>query len=493
MFYSFCLLSRMFYVHILMFLCCRSQDVPFFPVTSSGSALFVVASNFISNQSFTADFSTVKPGCSVVSTETVGNYNLLRDNFQKQCSWTVNPQLMKGSVLLKLESVNLCPKETVTLYQGLSESGTIKLATLTNKDNKKVVPLFSSPAKSGIKVVVNQNGANCSQNTTSKTVISAYYSIKAKDCTGILSTPNGEITSPEFPNQYPLNSRCTWKTPLLNKKVFYFSLNQMQLNNIHYLNISMLKNSTPKQLVSYTGKTLPPDFLVSLINKTVIVNFDATSNGLGKKITTTDQGFDMSYRYLDCGGYFTQSTGKFGIPKASTANTECIWIVKLPKTGANQTTNIVSFNLTSSSMAAVKKNVVIRDGGSVRDNMLIFNTTKDGVKSILSRTNFLWVKYTFKKEDSNMAASGFTFNLEYKTYNWKCNGVDDCGDNTDEQNCAKGGETKEEGVKVYIVVIVALLCFAIGVVLTIILPAIYKRIRYPNYSQLKDMMEPSVA
>lgn len=47
-------------------------------------------------------------------------------------------------------------------------------------------------------------------------------------------------------------------------------------------------------------------------------------------------------------------------------------------------------------------------------------------------------------------------------------------------------------VKTYLVVIIALMSFAFGVVLTIVIPAVYKRCRYPNYRHLQDLMEPSV-
>lgn len=42
-------------------------------------------------------------------------------------------------------------------------------------------------------------------------------------------------------------------------------------------------------------------------------------------------------------------------------------------------------------------------------------------------------------------------------------------------------------VKSYVVAIVAIVCFALGIGIAIAGPALYKRVRYPNYSHLQDM------
>ncbi|XP_072014326.1 uncharacterized protein [Amphiura filiformis] len=68
---------------------------------------------------------------------------------------------------------------------------------------------------------------------------------------------------------------------------------------------------------------------------------------------------------------------------------------------------------------------------------------------MLSRTNKVFVSYVFKSDDTNLQA-GFPFKMKYTTYtcdrqcnnglclhpSWWCDGLDQCGDNTDEIGCS---------------------------------------------------------
>ena len=48
----------------------------------------------------------------------------------------------------------------------------------------------------------------------------------------------------------------------------------------------------------------------------------------------------------ECGGLVTLSNGSVGVPEGMPSGEACIWVISLPRSGANNSTNIIEFTLT---------------------------------------------------------------------------------------------------------------------------------------------------
>jgi len=48
-------------------------------------------------------------------------------------------------------------------------------------------------------------------------------------------------------------------------------------------------------------------------------------------------------------------------------------------------------------------------------------------------------------------------------------------------------------VKIWLAAVIGVVAFLVGVVLAIVIPALYKRCKYPNYTQLKEAMDPAIS
>ncbi|KAL5012427.1 hypothetical protein ScPMuIL_010978 [Solemya velum] len=224
-----------------------------------------------------------------------------------------------------------------------------------------------------------------------------------------------------------------------------------------------------------------------------------------KNMSLPGHGFDISYKLLGCGGNLTEANKTLSTPnypKPAPSGTDCIWILTMPPP-VKDTNNIISFNLTLKGVPGDA--LQIRDGGSVRSNLIMVNKTGTG---ILSRTNKLWIRYTTSPKKAN---DGVSFQINFSKHScdkkhqcdnglclhpeWRCNGVDDCGDNTDERNCTAPmpKPKKQTGVvKSYWVAIVFFVALILGVALAILVPKFMKRFRNKNYNRFDDM-GPSVA
>ncbi|KAI0241569.1 hypothetical protein LSAT2_023597 [Lamellibrachia satsuma] len=157
----------------------------------------------------------------------------------------------------------------------------------------------------------------------------------------------------------------------------------------------------------------------------------------------------------------------------------------------------------AATLDAVTFNTIeIRDGASTLSQAIPVSM-KAGKKMQYSRTSQLWIRYTYRKTKKH---KGFAFKLTYKTYDcdhvcangvcmlpdWKCNGIDECGDMSDEKNCTQPSPSKPgHGVSVGVLVAVIFIMFFLGIAVTLLIPIAYRRFRTSRYRELHDMMTPA--
>ncbi|XP_048245174.1 cubilin-like [Haliotis rufescens] len=489
-------------------------DTQAFPVTSPSNTLLMVARNFNQRENFSLEYQAVDQSCNVVASGTRGDYSLTQQaDPGTLCRWTVRPASQQGTVSLRITKLSLSGNETVTIYSGIMEYGTT-LATFDLTNMAQQLPKFSAPASKGIELVYKST--NTCKNCTSP-VVMATYAVSQGVCGGLLTEAAGQLTSPGYPGLYPLNSDCVWDvtnttTNTTSSQLFYLSFKSFQLGQGHFVRVKDTFNGTSQVLAKYGGMMTPNDILVA--EESTSVEFTATSPKTGP--FNPEQGFAAKYWKLDCGGNFTTNapTGKFatpGYPKPVTKSSLCVWIVELPAHGDNSTDrNSVQFKLTVT--RADKKQLAlltIHDGGSIRDPLLpvVFKKTQTG--NVIARTNTILVMYNYTATTAQ-DGTGMGFSLTFSAFScnksrqcggagvcihpdWVCNGVDDCGDMTDEKNCNGTSPADRAGlVNSYWVPICIILGLVFGAILAFLIPAIYRRIKYPNYSQLRDLSAPVV-
>lgn len=477
-----------------------------FSVVSSGITMLVVVTRMNIAQDLTATISFVSPGCNQVSTGNQGDFALMGSSaLTPPCVWTIAPTAsVVGTIVLEISPLTLPVNTSVTVYSGLQKAGVTVAKFQTNNTGPGVMlPQIAIPASAYAQLVfsASENGTNMTQ-----AVIKARYQVISTDCGGQLTAKQGVLTSPDFPNQYPLNSLCIWTIPQsVPERVLFFDFPSFQLAPDHVVKmVESVSINTTNVLATFGGSKQPAD-LIYKSNSTVGVTFSAqVTNGSGLKLDV-GQGFSLNYWMLDCGGNVTMVTAKFatpGYPNVSTNPTLCVWIVHLlPKSGAD--VNIVNMTLSVkvSGGAKAKDIISLFDGDSLRAPPLNANWTGESEAKVLSRYNTVIIVVNFTAAATNPV--GFAMQASYSTYacskehqcdngvcmhpDWRCNGLDDCGDGTDERNCTSTPSADTSGlVRSYWVPICIFIGLILGVVFAFLVPRIIRKFRGQPYTPFRD-------
>lgn len=327
----------------------------------------------------------------------------------------------------------------------------------------------------------------------------------------------GHIMTPGFPNLYPYNELCEWRMSTGEDSIIRVSFDDFRVFSEHnfMIDISRTQNETfgnhsiivtnKTTIFSHSGEVLPDDLIVADISD-MTFTFDSTSNDNVDDLHV-DQGVKVNYEYLTCGGNVTKEGATLsspGFPANVSERTRCVWIVNLPPAKNNSIARIVKFKLYAGSKAndPSVNTLMIRDGGSKRAPPVPGNVTEG--QEVMSRTNIIWVEYVFTPDTNK--SSGFPFQLNYTTYDcppsqqckngicmhpdWKCDGYDQCGDHSDEDDCTCV-VTKTGAVSYLALGMSILATFVIAVLIACFAPMIYRKIRYGGgYSELRDFMTP---
>ncbi|XP_045201373.2 cubilin-like [Mercenaria mercenaria] len=465
-----------------------TKDSVLLPIVVPSSRAMVVITKLKDGQTVSLKATAVTAsGCNSMYSGTAGQISFSGANTtENTCNLLVSTD---GDVILDVKQLNLCKSGTLDIYQGSSKSA-LKVASFNASGTYSTIPQMRFPAGSPPRLVWTDSNNTC----TGATVIARYWTQDVDTTCGKLSAAlSGTVKTPNYPNQYPLNVKCNWPLPAtVNASMMYLSVNAMDFQPGQ--NITLQDTSNSSILATFSGSILPGDLIVPNNNLSLI--FQSGLQG------QSGQGAQLTYKVLTCGGLVTKYPANLTVPQAKNQSVECIWIIQVPLNGTKKSVNIVSANVTVTGYKnATNGALEIHDGSSVRDPSVSVDMTQKNATRIYSRTNFLFVRYTY----TNSASGPFSFNFTYNTFNcnsssqcdngvcihpdWRCNGVPDCRDGTDEKNCngsqpippaptpapSKGG--KKSGVAGVWVFVCLVIGIVVGVILAMFVPRCIRKVR----------------
>ncbi|XP_015512725.2 cubilin [Neodiprion lecontei] len=222
-------------------------------------------------------------------------------------------------------------------------------------------------------------------------------------CGGLLTRPQGTITSPGWPGPYPANIECNW-----NIEVDYSHSIEIQLVEV---DIEKTSKCGFDKLSVYNGAD---DNAIQLI-ETCHVSSPVTLTSTGRQMfikfhadsSIERSGFKATYRSvpIECGGKFTTATGVIhstNYPLNYQKNQNCEWLIQIAE---NHLVNLTFLDFDVERTRNCKDDYVKIYDGSTQDARLL-GTHCDNVlpPSYISSSNSLLV---VMRTDSLIMAKGF--------------------------------------------------------------------------------------
>ncbi|XP_036410589.1 CUB domain-containing protein 2 [Megalops cyprinoides] len=150
---------------------------------------------------------------------------------------------------------------------------------------------------------------------------------KGVKCGGILSAPNGNVSSPNFPGLYPYNTECAWLIVVAEGSSVLLTFHHFELEyhaNCAYDYIKIYNGVSEDEgnlLGKFCGDISPPQFTSSWNVMSLIFHSDRH---------VAHRGFLVGYRKDMCGGVLTGLSGIIsspGYPVEYSNNADCSWTV----------------------------------------------------------------------------------------------------------------------------------------------------------------------
>ncbi|XP_024214976.1 cubilin [Halyomorpha halys] len=386
---------------------CGKDSIP--PFTSSSNEVLVIfESDATYNEGgFVLNYKAVCGGLwSAPSGIIQSPYYPLHYPEDRSCTYTIQ-QRMGYAIKLNfidfdLEDADLCLYDFVAIYDG-------------NNEASPLIGKYCGSNKPGL--IVSQHNFLHLVFTTDSAYggrgFKANYTIVDINCGGILTEKTGTVSSPEYPEHYPMNHTCTWlisSPPGTIIQLTWLSFNLEKSFNCNR-DWVVIYDKNPNQAYSgqlgdkYCGNSLPPAMTSSSNLMSIVLHTDTTVSA---------PGFSASYLAVDsremCGGNFLTVEGEIhspNYPNLYRNKLDCRWTITVPN---GQQIELISeaFQLEPSSLSGKcgTDYLEIRNGGYENSPLINRYCGSKVEKNIISLSNQLFLRFV---SDASVSAEGFKF------------------------------------------------------------------------------------
>ncbi|XP_077504358.1 uncharacterized protein LOC144114476 [Amblyomma americanum] len=476
-----------------------SVGTELYPVASLNNRLMLRAQGFMPGNFFVFSFTGVDPGCHSTTLGTSGLYSL-SGNCNAVCTWAINPSNSSGKTqkfTLMLDHLNLDNNGNVSIR---SLAQPTKPLLILNASYSSVKPVEMSSV-SGAYVVITRN--KCAQENGTVASGSVSGVLGSHFAPKLAPGVSYAFQSPLFPNQYPLNSTRSWTFDGTGIGGFHLTFMSMDIAQGHALNLMSGNQSVP-----LNGSTLPADILVE--EPKMYAQFAAPIH----PGYSSGYGFNALLTPLDSAQVVNKETGQVETPSFPALINESktfVWSIYVPNFETKKMSVAILFNVSHLHKSAKGSGTLtVYNGNSVRSPVL-GNLTGE---NLLTRTDTILVKFV------TVAGEGSALQLNFTTYrcnlsdtcnnskiciheDWRCNGINECGDNTDEVGCTYNPtpspspttpsppgpqpSPSKGGVSTAAFVVTVLLALVIGAAGALFVPVLVRRYRAYRYSRFSNV------
>ncbi|XP_073985355.1 cubilin-like isoform X1 [Rhodnius prolixus] len=237
----------------------------------------------------------------------------------------------------------------------------------------------------------------------------ANYSTFDVGCGGILVENTGFISSPKYPDEYPVNKSCHWIIKARPGYIIQLTWLAFKIefspSCVHDW-VKIYDNTTTPLAdyqtgESYCGSNMPP--VITSSSNLLLIEFHTDSS-------EAEPGFMATYTTLDyrttCSGNFFGNVGSIkspNYPDNYPDNLNCVWVITVPN-GKMIHLNVIEFDIEKFSMKCEDDFLEIRNGGYESSPLInrYCGTTID--REITSMTNQMYIKFI---SDSSYTSKGF--------------------------------------------------------------------------------------
>ncbi|XP_069007315.1 cubilin [Embiotoca jacksoni] len=319
---------------------CADQGPPVLVSHSNRLWVRFRSDSMFTRRGFFAHWDGTQTGCGGTLTTPSGGFSSpnypLPYHPNVECYWTIRTnqgsQLQLSFSDFHLESSSSCDFDYLEVHDGNSSSA------------PELVKLCGSQLPANINSSSNQLYIKLrTDSSVSRGGFLASYTTK---CRGLVISgrQRGAIESPNFPNNYPTNSLCSWTIQASSGNAVNYTFTSFQLEatssscTYDYVKLYNGPNEQAPLIGSFCGSTPPPANSTTSSALTMVFRSDSS---------VSMSGFQMMWYQSGCGDDLSGPNGSFsspGYPNRYPENTECIWYIST-STGSSITLTIQEFDV----------------------------------------------------------------------------------------------------------------------------------------------------
>ncbi|KAJ8337763.1 hypothetical protein SKAU_G00367290 [Synaphobranchus kaupii] len=367
----------------------------------------------VTNHGFTAQYESAEEGCGETLNDPSGTITSPGHptNYPHgaNCTWFIS--VAPGNIIrLSFTSFNLefhheCRYDYVEVF----DNGTAQTGTSLGRYCGRSVPPSLTSTDNLLTVLFVSDASLATEGFSAN-----YVTMNATtDCSEVFTSPTGVLSSPNYPQNYPINRQCIYRIIvgvnmqiMLNFTDFYLEGNACSYD---YLELRDGGYETSPLIGKYCSGQGPP-LVVSHSNRLWIKfrsDYSVTFRGFTAHWDGTQTG---------CGGTLTTSTGSFSSPNYPLPyhpNAECYWHIKA-NGGSRVQLQFGDFHLEASSSCSYDY-LAVYDGNSTNAPVLAKLCGTATPPVISSTRGQMYVKL---RTDRTIGAGGFL-----ATYTQSCQGI----------------------------------------------------------------------